>query len=95
MESSNCKVELSVVTTVYNDALIVPLLVNEIKLQCEKLNKSFEIIHINDRIINGNYKEIKIVRPQYKYVNGITSFRNYGQEIAISASKKENIVWFG
>ncbi|MGD0342723.1 MAG: glycosyltransferase family 2 protein [Bacteroidales bacterium] len=88
MKSNNCKVELSVVTTVYNDAPIVPLLINEIKLQCEKINKEFEIIIVNDSSTDESETEIQKVCRQNENVKGITLSRNFGQQIAMSAGMR-------
>ena len=81
-------VELSIVSTIYNDADIVPILVKEIILNCELLNVNFEIILINDFSSDNSEEEIKKVCRLFKNVKGISLARNFGQQIAMSAGMR-------
>lgn len=87
MEINN-NIELSVVATVYNDAQIVPVLVNEICTYCDQLNVNFEIILVNDYSSDASEIEIQKVCKQNDKVKGISLSRNYGQQIAISAGMR-------
>lgn len=88
MKNNNNKIELSIVSTIYNDAPIVSLLVNELRLQCEKLQVNYEIILVNDFSTDSSETEIQKVCQESKNVKGITLSRNFGQQIAMSAGMR-------
>ena len=71
MNNSN-EIELSIVATIYNDAAIVPLLVNEITFYCKQLKVSFEIILVNDFSTDDSEKEIEKVCLLSSNIKGIT-----------------------
>jgi glycosyltransferase involved in cell wall biosynthesis len=82
---NNTNIELSIVTTVYNDAEIVSLLVKELCHQCEQLKVSYEIILVNDYSTDSSEIEIQKECKKNENVKSILLSRNYGQQIAISA----------
>jgi polyisoprenyl-phosphate glycosyltransferase len=88
MKNKTTKVELSVVSTIYNDAAIVPILVKEIISNCELLKVDFEIILVNDFSTDNSGEEIQKLCKLYKNVKGISLSRNFGQQIAISAGMR-------
>jgi glycosyltransferase involved in cell wall biosynthesis len=80
--------ELSIVSTIYNDAKTVELLVNEFINVVKPLKISFEIILVNDASLDNSEAVIKSICEKYSFVKGISLARNYGQQIAISAGIK-------
>jgi polyisoprenyl-phosphate glycosyltransferase len=80
--------ELSIVTTIYNDETIVPLLVSKIKEAVVPLNVEYEIILVNDNSPDNSEEAIKLQCDKFKEVKGISLSRNYGQQIAMSAGMR-------
>ncbi len=88
MNKSNQDIELSVVATIYNDAAVVPLLVNEITSHCRPLEINFEIILVNDCSTDNSEKEIEKICLSSSNIKGITLSRNFGQQIAMSVGMR-------
>ena len=84
MNNSTNEIELSIVSTIYNDAAIVPLLVNEITFHCKQLKVNFEIILVNDFSTDDSEREIEKACLLSHNIKGITLSRNFGQQIAMS-----------
>lgn len=87
----NSNIELSIIITCYNDAKIIPLLIDEIRFNTDKLNVEYEIILVNDSSPDNSESVIKEICSNNKRVKGITLSRNYGQQIAMSAGMKNSI----
>ena len=81
--------ELSIVTTIYNDAGIVPVLVEKIREAVLPLGIDYEVILVNDCSPDTSEQAIIAVCNSYPEVKGITLSRNYGQQIAMSAGMRE------
>ena len=81
-------IELSIVSTIYNDAKTVELLVSEFVTIIKPLNITFEIILVNDASSDNSEESIQRVCEKYNFVKGISLARNYGQQIAVSAGIK-------
>jgi dolichol-phosphate mannosyltransferase len=77
--------ELSIVSTIYNDAEIVPILVEKIRDAVIPLNIQYEIILVNDCSPDESEQAIAFVCEKYSNVRGITLSRNFGQQIAMTA----------
>ena len=77
--------ELSIVSTIYNDANTVNQLVTEFEYALSKLNISYEIILVNDGSIDNSEEEIKKVCNTHTHIKGLSLSRNFGQQIAISS----------
>ena len=82
------KIELSVVSTIYNDGKTVPVLVDEFIKVLKPLNIEFEIILVNDGSKDNSEEAIHAECKKYNFVKGISLARNYGQQIAVSAGIK-------
>jgi dolichol-phosphate mannosyltransferase len=87
-ENKTNTVELSIVSTIYNDAKTVQLLVAELLKQILLLNVSYEIILVNDNSYDNSDEEIKKACEANPNVKGISLARNYGQQIAVSVGIK-------
>ena len=88
MSTHRSNIELSIVSTIYNDAKTVHLLVEELLKQVILLNVTYEIILVNDNSLDNSEEEIKKVCEKNGNVKGISLARNYGQQIAVSAGVK-------
>jgi glycosyltransferase involved in cell wall biosynthesis len=88
MNNSTNEIELSIVATIYNDAAIVPLLVDEITSHCKQLKVNFEIILVNDFSTDDSEKEIEKICLLSSKIKGITLSRNFGQQIAMSVGMR-------
>lgn len=80
--------ELSIVSTIYNDSETIELLVSEFVKTVTPLNISFEIILVNDASSDDSEETIKKVTESNSNVKGVSLARNYGQQIAVSAGVK-------
>ena len=80
--------ELSVVTTIYNDSSLIHLLVEKIRNSVSVLNVDYEIILVNDCSPDDSEEVIKSVCEKYTNVKGVSLSRNYGQQIAMSAGMR-------
>jgi glycosyltransferase involved in cell wall biosynthesis len=76
---------LSIVATVYNDADIVPILVDSIIKNIPSGVDSYEIILVNDCSRDHSERTIKAECDKNKNVKGISLSRNFGQHVAMSA----------
>ena len=86
--NNNTPIELSIVATIYNDAAIVPLLVQELCDQCVQLKVSYEIILVNDYSTDSSEIESQKACKENENVKGISLSRNFGQQIAMSAGMR-------
>ncbi len=80
--------ELSIVTTIYNDSGIVPLLVERIRAAVIPLQLEYEIILVNDCSPDESELAIESECAKFSEVKGISLSRNYGQQIAMSAGMR-------
>ena len=77
--------ELSVVIPVYNEVENVKPLYNELKEVLDELNKSYEIIFVDDGSSDGTYDKLLEIHSQDKSVKIIRLRKNFGQTLAIKA----------
>jgi dolichol-phosphate mannosyltransferase len=82
---NNTDVELSIVTTIYNDAAVIKTLIAELENIAKPLHLSLEIIIVNDGSRDNSGEIIKSICAEKPYVKGINLSRNFGQQIAVSA----------
>ncbi|MNJ99327.1 Undecaprenyl-phosphate 4-deoxy-4-formamido-L-arabinose transferase [compost metagenome] len=76
---------LSIVSPVYGAEGIVEKLVLEIKKSMIAIDKSYEIILVDDRSPDGGWEVMKKLSEQFAEVKSIRLSRNYGQHPAIMA----------
>lgn len=77
--------ELSIVIPVYNEAESINELYRKLTNVLVKINKTYEIIFIDDGSNDLSSNVIKNIRRHDKKVNLIVFLRNYGQTAAMSA----------
>jgi glycosyltransferase involved in cell wall biosynthesis len=79
------KVELSVVIPVFNEMENVSILCNRLTMACDSLNRSYEILFVDDASTDGTYEILKGLRSQDERIRAIRFRRNYGQTAAMAA----------
>jgi glycosyltransferase involved in cell wall biosynthesis len=77
--------EVSIVIPVYNEKENIPLLHVEIQEECRKLNRSYEVIFINDGSTDGSQSALEAIQKTDISIKIITLRKNFGQTAAMSA----------
>ena len=77
--------DLSIVSPVYKAQNLVPILVEEIHEALEPLDKTYEIILVDDGCPNDSWTSICQIAESNSRVRGVKLSRNFGQHQAISA----------
>lgn len=89
------KVELSIIVPIYNEVENIELLSQSILNVLESINRSFEIIFVDDGSNDGSHKVLKLLSEKNPYLKTIRFRRNYGQTAALAAgfnNAKGNII---
>ena len=89
------KTEISVVIPACNEEESVILLYNELKKNLDKLNKSYELIFIDDGSKDNTFKQLKIIKVKDDRLKIIKFRKNFGQTAALDAGfrlAKGNII---
>jgi glycosyltransferase involved in cell wall biosynthesis len=76
---------LSVITPIYNEEKNIPILINRLLEVLLTLQKSFEIIAINDGSRDGSLAELRKQAELHPELKVVDFRRNYGQTAAIMA----------
>ncbi|WP_456465397.1 glycosyltransferase family 2 protein [Persephonella sp.] len=79
------KVDLSVVIPIYNEEENLPILYERLKKVLEGLDKSYEIIFVNDGSTDKSWEIIKELSQKDPHVVGVNFRKNFGQTAAMSA----------
>ena len=82
--------DISVVIPVYNEQDNVTILHNELKKILDNLNKSYEIIFIDDGSTDSTSKRIEELNKKDNKVRLISFARNFGKASALMAGFKES-----
>ncbi len=77
--------DLSMVLPIYNEEESIPLLVDELIPELEKLGKSFEVICVDDGSRDGSFAALKALRAADDRVRVVQFRRNFGQTAAFAA----------
>lgn len=90
------KIEISVISPVFNEEENVEELYKELVSSLEKIGKTFEIIFVDDGSTDSTFERLKRLREKDSRVKIIRFRRNFGQTAALSAgfdySKGETII---
>ena len=96
MNDMNKQIEISIVVPVFNEASLIEELVSRLKVVCEKLNQSYEIVNVDDGSSDGSYENLKRIQAKDSKIRIIKLTRNFGQQSAVlagfRASKGDMIV---
>ncbi len=76
-------IDFSVVVPVYNSNDSLPILTERLIAIFSKMNKSYEIIFINDCSKDNSYQVLQKVHTENEHIIVVDLFRNYGQQNAI------------
>ncbi len=77
------KLDLSVVSPLYNERESLPELTEWIRRVCEKDGYAYEIIFVDDGSNDGSWQVIEDLAARYPEVRGIRFQRNYGKSPAL------------
>lgn len=83
--SSNNNIEFSVVIPLYRCSRSIEELCDRLLVVFQKLNKSFEIILVNDASPENDWEIVKQLTSKHQFIRGINLSRNFGQHYAITA----------
>lgn len=82
---SEKKIQISVVSPVYNADKLVETLVERINESVTKITPDFEIILVDDFSPDNSWQKIKENCAKYPFVKGIKLSKNFGQQHALAA----------
>ena len=82
------KVDISIVIPAYNEEESLEVCVEEVTKECEKLNKSYEIVFVNDGSKDKTYDILESITKSNKNVKAVHFSRNFGQSAALIAGFK-------
>lgn len=85
IESVDYAVDVSFIIPVYNEIDNVTPLVAEVTETGEQLNRSFEIVIVDDGSSDGTVRQLKTLAETNPYLRVVCLKRNYGQTAATSA----------
>lgn len=89
------KTEISIVIPAYNEEKNVLLLYDELKKVLDKINKSYELIFIDDGSKDNTFKQLKDIHNKDDKIKIIRFRKNFGQTAALDAGfrlAKGNVV---
>lgn len=84
-KSEEEKIDLSIVVPIFNEKENVKLLADAILNIVKDLNKSFEVILVDDGSTDGTTDLLKEISENTKFIKTISFRRNYGQTAAMAA----------
>jgi len=84
-EAAQAALSLSVITPIYNEEKNIPILMDQLLELLHTLQKSFEIIAVNDGSRDGSLAELRKQATLHPEIKVVDFRRNYGQTAAIMA----------
>lgn len=85
MENKKNHIDISVVAPLYNEQENIVLLYESIRDVLESLNKSYEIVFVDDGSSDDTYLKAKILAEKDKCLRVVKFRKNYGQTAAMAA----------
>ncbi len=90
MENNKNKIpEISIVCPCFNEEEVIEMFMNEINIVLNEVNRSFEIIFINDGSQDHTMDRLIYAKKKYKHIRIINLSRNFGKEAALTAGLDE------
>ena len=81
---------LSVIIPVYNERLCLEELCERLFRMLKEMNKSYEVLFVDDGSRDGSLELLLILQKKYKGMKIIQFARNYGQHPAVTAGMEES-----
>lgn len=75
--------DISIVVPVFNEEESLPELLSWIKRALDPVNRSYEVILIDDGSKDGSWDIIRQLKGKYDFIHGIKFTRNYGKSAAL------------
>ena len=82
---SNFKPIISIVIPCYNEEGVIDIFLKYIVPIMDRLNKSYELIFINDGSNDGTFDVLLDAKNTYQYIRILNLSRNFGKEAALTA----------
>ena len=79
------KVELSIVTPMYNEEDVVEIYLKKIIPTLDKITKQYEIVCVNDGSHDNTWDKLTLHEKDNSHIKIINLSRNFGKEIALTA----------
>jgi glycosyltransferase involved in cell wall biosynthesis len=79
------QITISIVCPFFNEEDMVDLFMKEITAICDELNKSFEIVCVNDGSTDNTLSKLLQAKEDYPNMRIINFSRNFGKEAALTA----------
>ena len=76
---------ISIVVPCYNEESVVKIFLNYIEPILKNINKSYEIIFINDGSTDNTLEVLLDAKEKHKYIRILNLSRNFGKEAALTA----------
>ena len=83
------EIDISIVIPLKNEEEVLDLCFTEVTKECKKLNKSFEIIFVDDGSTDNSLNILENIAKQNDFVKVISFSRNFGQRPALMAGFKK------
>lgn len=74
---------LSVVVPVYHSEQSLPILIERLQTELDKMGRPYEAVLVNDGSADGSWRVIEQLARQYPWVRGVNLMRNFGQHSAL------------
>jgi undecaprenyl-phosphate 4-deoxy-4-formamido-L-arabinose transferase len=81
----NNEPEISIVVPVYNEESIVEELCSRLKCVCDELNRSYEILIVDDGSDDGSFEKLQRIKEADGTLRLVQLTRNFGQQAAVLA----------
>ncbi len=79
------KPEISIVVPVYNEESIVEELCSRLKTVCDGLDRSYEILIVDDGSVDGSFAKLQHIKETTQALRLVRLTRNFGQQAAVLA----------
>ncbi len=85
MDDRDKQIEISIVTPVFNEVSLVEELYSRLKVVCDGLNQTYEIVFVDDGSSDGSYEKLKQLQANDTALRIVKFTRNFGQQAAVLA----------